>query len=284
MRIDAAGNLVQPLRPGQQDPQPQRLITGFQSFSEMPADGAARGSPGPMQNLRAFWSFKVRSGIAGLLLLQVVLYFTSCWIVPPRAFIKPRWEALWKIGSSNGPMERCAFVQGGMYILELRRLVVAIFLHLGLSHLVMNGIFQVMLGPKFEEIYGLKRFLALFIGTGFCGNLLSDAFRDNGVGASGSCYGFQGAFVAQVLLRWPTLDEHSRWMAKMILMGQGVMNVLWEVTQWSTLDHYGHVGGFVSGVALGCVLAPGEGEGVGEELPGSSPKRRPRGPLPNRTR
>merc|ERR1712187_357591 len=42
-----------------------------------------------------------------------------------------------------------------------------------------------------------------------------------------------------------------------MLLAFGSM-LLWEVIQWNTLDHFGHLGGFLSGLCLAVLLAPSE--------------------------
>mmetsp|Transcript_109731 Transcript_109731/g.310148 ORF Transcript_109731/g.310148 Transcript_109731/m.310148 type:complete len:201 (+) Transcript_109731:926-1528(+) len=153
-------------------------------------------------------------------------------------------------------MERCAVVVGGKFVWEVRRLVVAIFLHNGVPHILMNLIFQALSGPKALDAYGSRAFACLFLVSGLCGNLLSDAFGMNGVGASTACYGLIGAFLAQLCLAWPEMDAQQRWLAKVNVLANGAFLLIWEVAQWKTIDHFGHLGGLLSGLALGLALAP----------------------------
>lgn len=145
---------------------------------------------------------------------------------------------------------------GGKYIFELRRLVVPIFLHVHVMHILMNVLFQVFTAPKAQEIYGYKRFLCLFMVSGICGNLLSGAFEHMGVGSSTACYGVTGAYAVQAFVMWQQVEDPAwkKYMRNMILVTVG-MCVLWEVIQWNTLDHFGHAGGLLSGICLGIMLA-----------------------------
>lgn len=260
MRIDANGNLVQPLNvergPGQAKSVGRNVR--FTSLSDVapPVPAAAGGQPGNSlrQQLLAGMQFKPRSALGVLALIQIVVFFVSCWLVTPRAFITPDSLALFKVGSSNGNMERCSALVGGKFLLELRRPVTAIFLHSNLPHIFMNLLFQVLVGPKSLQMFGTGPFLTLFFISGICGNLLSDAFGHSGVGASTACYGITGAFVTQLCLMWHSLDEHARWLAKVALLTQGVYLIVWELIQWKTVDHFGHLGGLLSGLALGCIV------------------------------
>lgn len=78
-------------------------------------------------------------------------------------------------------------------------LVTPIFLHGGLTHLILNCFALMMFGPYMEEAIGSKRFLLFFLATGIAGNLLYWFTILLGIipptlalGASGSIYGILG--------------------------------------------------------------------------------------------
>eukprot|EP00392_Amoebophrya_sp_AT5.2_P006211 g6221.t1 len=120
----------------------------------------------------------------------------------------------------------------------------------------MNLYFQFSEGTTAEVEFGAAKFLLLFLVSGIAGNLLSDAFGVSGVGASTSCYGLIGVQMGRLfVVEWPhisdaqtkqRLQEHWSRVAGMLLF--------WEVMNWSTIDHYGHLGGFLSGACIGCLL------------------------------
>mmetsp|Transcript_101059 Transcript_101059/g.284919 ORF Transcript_101059/g.284919 Transcript_101059/m.284919 type:complete len:313 (-) Transcript_101059:116-1054(-) len=261
VRIDANGNILAPLSSESQGRAPcaaSQSGTGggrFQTLTDLPPPATAGRPPSPWEQIQANFTFRWRSVLGVLVALQILTFFVSCWLVTPRGLITPSPPALWKLGSSNSVMERCVVVSGGKFVFELRRFVVAIFLHNGVLHILFNLAFQVMSGPKALETYGPKAFLCLFVVSGICGNLLSDAFGNNGVGASTACYGLIGAFLAQICLLWPSMDANQKWLTKMMLGVNGAFLIVWELAQWKHLDHLGHLGGLLSGVALGFALA-----------------------------
>merc|ERR1712187_217979 len=42
---------------------------------------------------------------------------------------------------------------------------------------------------------------------------------------------------------------------KKALLQQAGMLIFWEVINWTTIDHYGHLGGLLSGLAIAVILA-----------------------------
>jgi len=62
-----------------------------------------------------------------------------------------------------------ALIRAGQYW----RLVTPIFLHGNWVHLLVNGFSLLRLGAPMEQIYGRKKYLALFLFAGITGNVLS---------------------------------------------------------------------------------------------------------------
>jgi len=203
--------------------------------------------------------FKCKSVIGLLIGVQVLFYVISIWIVPPRQLYYPSPASTWRVGSPSQPMERCAVMVGSKFLIELRRIVVPIFLHTGLLHILFNVSFQVTFGPLVLEKYGVSRYAILFFGTGSCGVLLSGAMGHVGIGASTACMGLMGIYVAWVGLVWgQMLDPTWRWFHKLFIGGTVAFGIIWELIGLNTLDHFGHLGGLLSGAILGVILGHGE--------------------------
>lgn len=123
------------------------------------------------------------------------------------------------------------------------------FLHDGLTHLVMNMFFLIIIAPPLEVMIGKLRMLLLFVLT-----IFSTAFfvyyigSQAGVGASGFTYGILGLYIYIVLFHKDFLDVNSR---KIVL--------IWTAIGWvSTLiipgiSILGHLGGFVGGFIFGFI-------------------------------
>lgn len=217
-----------------------------------PATAATAASQNPLAQVLP--KFRFKSVLGAALALELVFYIVSLWVVVPRGIVDPKPLANWKLGSSDYIMERCVTAVGGKYIWELRRLIVPIFLHNGLLHILMNGLFQVLAGPRALDTYGPRGFTCIFLCSGMCGNLLSDAFEHRGVGASTACYGLIGAFAAQIWLQWNKIEEAWRKWTRNMMILYAVFLVIWELIGWNSIDHFAHLGGLLSGFCLAVML------------------------------
>jgi len=198
-----------------------------------------------------FPDFKWRSVIGVVVALQLVMYVVSLWIVTPRGGISPSGGSLFKIGSSSSAAEMCAIRDSfPKHLIELRRWLVPVFLHLNPMHILLNLFFECSCGPRIEKQDSALAFGILFMGAGLMGNLLSDSFGVNGVGGSTSCYGIIGMDFAVWYQKWPTLDEEQRQRVKDGMLKTCGMLLLWEVILWKELDHFGHLGGFIGGFLI----------------------------------
>ena len=193
-----------------------------------------------------------------LILIQVVMYIISVWLVTPRGLIDPTPFSLMKIGSMMGSIAASCAVHG--HIFELRRFVTAIFLHANLMHLLMNILFQLSLSPRFEIELGSSKFTLLFFSAGILGNLVSGAFSFSSmsVGASTACYGLLGAEYMREYLIWPSLSDETKALTQSRLMIQSIILIAWEIMNWYTVCHMGHLGGFIGGFGLYAFLCSGE--------------------------
>ena len=75
---------------------------------------------------------------------------------------------------------------------EWWRLVSAIFIHIGIIHLLFNSYALIFIGPLLEELLGKERFLAAYLATGVIGFVLSNWYYPPWLvtaGASGAVFG-----------------------------------------------------------------------------------------------
>jgi rhomboid protease GluP len=138
---------------------------------------------------------------------------------------------------------------------EYWRLFTAMFLHIGVMHLIFNGYALLVIGTELERLLGWGRFLAIYLLSGLFGSLASYAFGISlSAGASGAIFGLIGALAAfftlyrQQLGRWG-----QRRLANIIFLI--AINLFLGFTQ-PGIDNLGHMGGLVSGFALGWALVP----------------------------
>ncbi|MSQ07726.1 MAG: rhomboid family intramembrane serine protease [Dehalococcoidia bacterium] len=140
---------------------------------------------------------------------------------------------------------------------EWWRLIVPVFLHAGIFHLVANTFGLVAFGGTIERIFGSVSFAAIYLLSGVLGNVASLWWGpDLGVGASGAVFGMIGAFGAYLLLN----RQHLGQIGRQSLTTVGfliVINVLFGLLI-TGVDNAAHVGGLLGGTLIGFALAPQE--------------------------
>lgn len=154
------------------------------------------------------------------------------------------------------------------------RLLTATFVHVGLIHIATNMWCLWNLGLLGEPLLGPMGLIAVYLLTGIAGNLLSMAynvvdallFRHGrmelfvGAGASGAVFGIAGILIVLLSNRklpipWFELKRLRRsvvWFAVINLLIGGA-TILVPVVR---IDNFAHLGGFLSGLALGVPLLP----------------------------
>lgn len=133
---------------------------------------------------------------------------------------------------------------------EYWRLVMPILLHGGLMHFGFNSFVLWQIGPQVEELFGSQRFLFLYLVTGVAG-FVASAFWSPlslSVGASGSLFGLIGILLAYISQKKGYAEEYRasliRWVFFMLILGLLIPGI----------DNAAHIGGLVSGLALGRLI------------------------------
>jgi len=210
------------------------------------------------QRRRATWAFAPATytlvGINCAVFILMVLSGVS--------FIAPTTQQLVLWGANNGTL----VLQYGQWW----RLISAMFVHVGIIHLATNMWCLWNLGLLGEPLLGPFGVFAAYVLTGFAGNLLSTAVHPGvadgpagivGAGASGAVFGLAGVLI--LLLKSPLLP----------LPKIELKRLRWSVIQFAILnfaiglytafgpspvqiDNMAHLGGFLSGLALGVPLVP----------------------------
>lgn len=139
---------------------------------------------------------------------------------------------------------------------EYWRLFTAMFLHVGLTHLAFNSVGLFILGVQVERLFGHYRFTAIYILAGLSGSVASFAFNTTGIaaGASGAIFGVFGALVAFFVVRRNLMGEMGRQTLTGLLVLLAI-NLFYGFAS-PGIDNFAHMGGFVSGFALGIAFAP----------------------------
>ncbi len=123
------------------------------------------------------------------------------------------------------------------------------FLHAGFGHIFFNMLMLFFFGPRLEAHLGSRRFLTLYLVSGFLGALLS-LFTPNAaiVGASGAVYGVMAAFA----LIWPREKVLLYFLfpieIRVLMVAFLALSVYFVVSgNNSGIAHFAHLGGFLGG-------------------------------------
>jgi membrane associated rhomboid family serine protease/tetratricopeptide (TPR) repeat protein len=156
-------------------------------------------------------------------------------------------QVLLDFGASYGP-----FFRAGQYW----RLVMPMFLHIGLAHLATNMFGLVLLGCFLEPLYGYGRFSLLYVVSGMAGSFLSmQASSHIAAGASGAIFGIAGAMLVTGFLHPQAVPR--RWKN---VFGIGILLVIVTNLAFGRfikhIDNWAHLGGLLAGIILALLIPP----------------------------
>lgn len=139
---------------------------------------------------------------------------------------------------------------------EWYRLISAMFMHTGVTHLLVNSISLLSTAPAVESWLGSTRFALLYAFSGISGNVLSYLCSPmNGVGASGAIFGLIGALSVVLVRHRKILHQGSR-SALQSLAFIVILNFAIGMRPNSFIDNYAHLGGLLGGIAYTYVAGP----------------------------
>jgi rhomboid protease GluP len=149
-----------------------------------------------------------------------------------------------------GWKDNAEILQGAYY-----RLLTATFLHSNLAHIGLNAFAIYSLGIHAEQVYGTRRFLALYFLAGLGGSVASYMFNPSpAVGASGAIFGLVGGLGVFYYTARNVFGGVARQMVGNMLF-IALVNLGFGLTT-SFIDNWGHMGGLVAGAIAGFALAP----------------------------
>ena len=160
-------------------------------------------------------------------------------------------RVLVRLGAKFGPL----IIAG-----EWWRMVTAMFLHAGLLHIGMNLWCLFDLGPTVESLFSTPKFLVLYLVTGVVGFIFSFFWSPMGlsIGASGAVLGLIGVLIGATFHHGQLGRDYRsqlwRWVVYIFAIG-----LIGGFFGMGT-DNAAHLGGLVSGLALGYFVPEGEPE------------------------
>lgn len=152
-------------------------------------------------------------------------------------------QILLNFGAKYGPA-----IQAG----DWWRLITPVFLHIGLTHLVVNSVTVYYIGTQIENMFGHIRLLAIYFVSALTGNLASFVFMPDSLsaGASTAIFGLFGAFL--MLGESFHHNPYIRLLSRQFLIFV-VINLVFDLFM-PGIDIYGHLGGLVGGFLMGYVV------------------------------
>jgi membrane associated rhomboid family serine protease len=137
------------------------------------------------------------------------------------------------------------------------RLVTYMFLHGGILHIAFNMWCLWDLGAMSESLYGRWTFAAVYLITGVAGGVASVGWNPSvlSVGASGAIFGLAGALIASFYLGEFSLPREAIGGTLRSLLIFAGFNLFFGGMFGAGIDNACHIGGLVSGLALGALIA-----------------------------
>lgn len=143
------------------------------------------------------------------------------------------------------------------------RLLTYMFMHGGILHIAFNMWCLWDLGALCESLYGRWTYAAVYLITGVAAGLASVAWNPGvlSVGASGAIFGLAGALISSFYLGEFSLPKFAIRGTLRSLVIFAVFNLFFG-SMFAGVDNAAHIGGLVSGMIIGALiakLAPREG-------------------------
>ncbi|KAJ5069644.1 rhomboid-related [Anaeramoeba ignava] len=180
-----------------------------------------------------------------IILIIEVIYNHGFAPLSQNPFFGPSAMTLVELGAKYTPKIR----QGQFY-----RFYLAIFLHAGIIHLVLNLWFQIIYGFQLERYFGGLRIAIIYFLTGISGNLLSAIFLPNvvSVGSSSALFGLLGFMVVDLSRNWKMIESPKRGLIRLLI----VILTSFITGLFPIIDNFSHLGGFIMGIMAGALFLP----------------------------
>jgi rhomboid protease GluP len=204
------------------------------------------------------WNILATPGTYFLLAINIAVFG---WMVLHGVSAKdPSREQLIQYGATNSYQI--------LFVHQWWRLLTATFVHVGLLHIATNMWCLWNLGLLGEPLLGPVGLIAVYLITGIAGNLLSllasvlppRDFVSVGAGASGAVFGIAGILIVLLSNKRLPIPAFELNRLRRSVIQFAVLNLIIGIganfTSIVRIDNHAHIGGFLSGLALGVPLVP----------------------------
>src|SRR5262249_8985009 len=136
------------------------------------------------------------------------------------------------------------------------RLVTNTFVHIGITHLLVNMVALFVIGQFTERLFGNAGFLVLYLLGGIAASLTSLSIHPTLVsaGASGAIFALYGALIGFLLVRRSAMSYATATSLALNAAGFVAFNLFYGLTK-AHIDMAAHVGGLLAGVPIGAAMA-----------------------------
>ena len=180
-----------------------------------------------------------------LIAINVIVYLFSAFY--SHSIVDMNLKTLVDMGALFGPYT----VQQG----EWWRLFTAMFLHGGVTHILMNMFSLYIVGRGAEMYFNAKSYLSIYLFSGLIGGLASLSVHPEsvGIGASGAIFGVFGALAGFFLAHREKINAHFKAFMKDFTMIIGINLVIGFSIP--SVDVSAHVGGLFVGMLGGFLIS-----------------------------
>jgi membrane associated rhomboid family serine protease len=252
---------------GQQAHQTKRLLWSAASEADKPKASAAVSTYERGETVRAVFLEPATPYVSRILLAMNLLYFGyGAFLATKEPFVVGDYLTgqgdttgwvLHKLGAVESRQILADQIRPGERP-QYERLILGMFLHVGVIHLFMNMYFLISLGPLIESMWGSVRFLAIYFIAGFtssCLVVLSALWwghSGQAAGASGALFGIFAALVVWFLLNRQHLPERVvQGMSRNLAIN---LVLLTAINFVSGVSWQGHLGGAIGGLLAALLL------------------------------
>ena len=192
--------------------------------------------------LNEFQKYKITYSIIGI---NIVIYLFSAFF--SQDMIDMDMQTLVDMGALYGPL---TVLKG-----EWWRLFTAMFLHGGMTHILMNMFSLYLIGRGVEMYFDTRSYLIIYLFSGLLGGLASLYMHPNsvGIGASGAIFGVFGALAGFFLAHRDKIAAHSKAFMKDFGIVLGIN--LFLGLSIPSIDVSAHIGGLIIGIIGGFVIS-----------------------------
>jgi membrane associated rhomboid family serine protease len=187
---------------------------------------------------------RITDVVKNLLIINVIVFFAVRYLLPI-----PGIERFFVLVYPGAELMHDGFV----YKFEPVQIITHMFMHADERHLLFNMLGLYFLGPWVESSLGPKRFLIMYLLSGFVASI-AQMFISQGaiVGASGAVYGVLAAFAVmfpnmKLMLLFPPIPIKAKYMA-LGLIAFGLFSGFTGMQ--AGIGHFAHVGGALCGFIM----------------------------------